>query len=491
MDEDGGNVTQIAPMNIGSALHPTPLRRRPPAVQQPRVAGPARRPHVGHLVDLARRPPLGAGGQRLPQRPGVPLHDPALQHRPGGRRLLQPQQQRLRRALSPAGRRRRPARRASTAPSRTRTPPSSRPSAAASPIRSRWRSRRAACTRSRRSPHGNDEAAPIGAGGVRGSASSPIRAARRTTTCWSSGRRGRATTSTGRPRTPYYDAGLYLIPGGNIVNQPQPAGADQERSATTTRRGRAPVVPYSAVHGVAEPAQFPWLPNDGTAARRSCRPARRTGWSAPAASTSARASPASCRRGPTPSTASTPSTPPRTARAATGSGRAPTPASTTTATSGRSASSAWSRTRTAATAPTAARAAARCFFSHAMREAAHPRRDPAAQDRRRRPADPRSRGQSRHQLPGQGAGRLAVHLPDPRPQRHGAQHGADLAPGAPRRGAQRLRRLPRAQPAAARLRHHRRGAARLPGRRSEHDDAAAHQGRAGQSRRAHGRTRRW
>ena len=26
MDEDGGNVTQIAPMNIGSALHPTPLR---------------------------------------------------------------------------------------------------------------------------------------------------------------------------------------------------------------------------------------------------------------------------------------------------------------------------------------------------------------------------------------------------------------------------------------------------------------------------------
>jgi len=25
MDEDGGNVTQIAPMNIGSALHPTPL----------------------------------------------------------------------------------------------------------------------------------------------------------------------------------------------------------------------------------------------------------------------------------------------------------------------------------------------------------------------------------------------------------------------------------------------------------------------------------
>src|SRR5687767_14881566 len=26
MDEDGGNVTPIAPMNIGSALHPTPLR---------------------------------------------------------------------------------------------------------------------------------------------------------------------------------------------------------------------------------------------------------------------------------------------------------------------------------------------------------------------------------------------------------------------------------------------------------------------------------
>ena len=45
------------------------------------------------------------------ERPGVPLHDPALERRPRRRRLLQPQQQRLRRALSPAGARRRPARR--------------------------------------------------------------------------------------------------------------------------------------------------------------------------------------------------------------------------------------------------------------------------------------------------------------------------------------------------------------------------------------------
>ena len=67
MDEDGANVTQIAPMNIGSALHPTPLRDGRMMFSIARVAGPARRPHVGHLVDLARRPPLGAGRERLPR----------------------------------------------------------------------------------------------------------------------------------------------------------------------------------------------------------------------------------------------------------------------------------------------------------------------------------------------------------------------------------------------------------------------------------------
>ena len=83
---------------------------------------------------------------------------------------------------------------------------------------------------------------------------------------------------------------------------------------------------------------------------------------------------------------------------------------------------------------------------------AHPRRDPGAQGRAARAAAARRPEGNRHQLPGPHAGRHVVHLPDARPPRHGAQHGADLAPGAAGRGALRLRRLPRPQQGAARLR---------------------------------------
>ena len=52
-------------------------------------------------------------------------------------------------------------------------------------------------------------------------------------------------------------------------------------------------------------------------------------------------------------------------------------------------------------------------------------------------------------------------------RRHGAEHGADLAPGAARRDPPRLRRLPRAQPEADRLRAHRRREGRLQGLRPD------------------------
>ena len=235
------------------------------------------------------------------------------------------------------------------------------------------------------------------------------------------------------------------------------------------------VVPYRAVHGVDEPAELPWLPNDGTRARRRCRPARRTASSAPAASTSARASPAS--------------SPPwsdtfdgldafNTSENGQSSnwvhaGRRRRQVRRTP-TSGRCASSRMEPNTHRSYGPQRRPERRPALRQPRRRAAAHPRRDPAAQVRRRRRADPRSRGQSRHQLPGEDSRRHAVHVPDARPQRPGAEHGADLAPGAARRGAQRLRRLPRAQPAAARLRRHRRGAARaIQVADLVHDDAAA------------------
>jgi hypothetical protein len=77
MDEDGRNVTPIAPMTIGSALHPDRAARRTHPVQHLREPGPARSAAVGHVDDLARWAQLGASDQRLPQPTVVPFHDPA------------------------------------------------------------------------------------------------------------------------------------------------------------------------------------------------------------------------------------------------------------------------------------------------------------------------------------------------------------------------------------------------------------------------------
>ena len=99
-----------------------------------------------------------------------------------------------------------------------------------------------------------------------------------------------------------------------------------------------------------------------------------------------------------------------------------------------------------------------------------------AQVRRERTARAaaRSRRQSRHQLPGQGARRRRLDVPDARQQRHGAQHGPDLAPGAARRGPQQLRRLPRPQPAADAVREDRRRQAGLQGLGPDRQPAAVH-----------------
>ena len=62
---------------------------------------------------------------------------------------------------------------------------------------------------------------------------------------------------------PYYDGGLYLVPGGNPVWSPDDLVELKNDPAYNEAWPRA-VVPYSAVHGVEEPVELPFLPNDGT-----------------------------------------------------------------------------------------------------------------------------------------------------------------------------------------------------------------------------------
>lgn len=109
---------------------------------------------------------------------------------------------------------------------------------------------------------GQDEAAPVGAGGVRvGKFTHPSAApGNDLLAVWTPG----PANDLNRPSpTPYYDAGLYLIPGGDIVSSPAGLVEIRNDPAYNEAWPRA-VVPYSAIHGVSEPAALPWLPNDGS-----------------------------------------------------------------------------------------------------------------------------------------------------------------------------------------------------------------------------------
>lgn len=62
---------------------------------------------------------------------------------------------------------------------------------------------------------------------------------------------------------PYYDAGLYVVPGGDPLEGPEDLVLIKNDPAYNEAWPRA-LVPYQAVYGVAEPDELPWLPNDGT-----------------------------------------------------------------------------------------------------------------------------------------------------------------------------------------------------------------------------------
>lgn len=108
-----------------------------------------------------------------------------------------------------------------------------------------------------------DEAAPIGSDGVTrvGKFTHPSAAPNNDLlVVWTPG----PANDLNRPTPlPYYDAGLYLAPGGNIINTPADLVLIKNNPAYNEAWPRA-VVTYQAVHGVAEPATLPWLPNDGS-----------------------------------------------------------------------------------------------------------------------------------------------------------------------------------------------------------------------------------
>ncbi len=111
--------------------------------------------------------------------------------------------------------------------------------------------------------HGNDNAAPVGDGGVRvGKFTHPSAAPYGDLlVVWTPG----PANDLNRPTTdPRYDGGLYLIVNGDVVNSPDELILIKNDPAYNEAWPRA-VAPYAAVHAMAEPVEMPWLPNDGSA----------------------------------------------------------------------------------------------------------------------------------------------------------------------------------------------------------------------------------
>lgn len=110
---------------------------------------------------------------------------------------------------------------------------------------------------------GQDEAAPVGKDGVRvGKFTHPSAGpSDDLLVVWTPG----PANDLNRPTTtPYYDGGLYLIRGGRVINSPSELVLIKNDPNWNEAWPRA-VVPWSAVHGTAEPQKLPWLPNDGAA----------------------------------------------------------------------------------------------------------------------------------------------------------------------------------------------------------------------------------
>lgn len=261
MDEDGANVQCIAPMNIGSAMHPTPLKDgrilfssyESQGLRDLRMWGawaiwpdgrhwepvvsafnPGQAFHFatqlsnerivienyynlnnfgfGSLYSIPPRPPEGEAPFESWQRK---LNPPLYQVLASG--IVWPQQM----SFTPKG----------------------------IVVLTRFTS-------------AADEAAPMGTGGTRvGKFTHPCAAPNNDLlVVYSPG----PVNALNRPTSlPAPDAGIYMIPGGGVVNSPGELVKIKNDSAYNEVWPR-PVVTYRDVMGVDAPVELPWLPNDGT-----------------------------------------------------------------------------------------------------------------------------------------------------------------------------------------------------------------------------------
>jgi hypothetical protein len=111
--------------------------------------------------------------------------------------------------------------------------------------------------------HPQDEAAPMGTNGVRvGKFTHPSGAPNNDLLLvWTPG----PANDLNRPTTlPEYDAGLYLIPGSITVTNASQLVLIKNNTNYNEAWPRA-VVPWKSIHGTDAPSGIPWLPNDGTA----------------------------------------------------------------------------------------------------------------------------------------------------------------------------------------------------------------------------------
>ena len=257
MDEDGSNVTAIAPMSIGSALHPTPLKDgrvmfsslEGQGVRTPRMWG------LWSIYPDGRKwnPMLSSFDNGQTIHFATQLSDESIvatdyYHKVNngfGAFLRFPISPPLGTpAFSPAAR--------SENPKLTRTvdgPPES------------WTMSFSPWGLTSITPftHNQDVAAPFTDGQWAGKVTHPTAAPDGDLLLvWTSGPANHKNVI----QTPVYDGGLYLMPDGEEVSDPA-ALVLIKNDPNFNEAWPRPVVPYGDVHGVQEPAEIAWLPNDG------------------------------------------------------------------------------------------------------------------------------------------------------------------------------------------------------------------------------------
>ncbi len=261
MDADGTNVTQIAPMNIGSALHPTPLRDgrimftsyESQGLRDQRLWGlwsiyPDGR-KWGPMVSAFNDAQAFHFATQMPDEDVVVVDYYNLNNNGFGALYRMP-------VRPPAG-----------TPAFYSAFPDENPSIDQTvgagfsyPFRmpfTPW-----GMYSITPFTHGRDEAAPVGDGGVRvGKFTHPSAAPDDDLlVVWTPGPANDLDRPTPLPR---YDAGIYLIEDGAVTSGPQDLVLVKNDPQYNEAWPRA-VVPYSEVHGIAEPFEIFWLPNDGS-----------------------------------------------------------------------------------------------------------------------------------------------------------------------------------------------------------------------------------